>query len=460
MATPSTATGTDYWVATYNGDSNNNAVTAGTASEPVIVSAASPAISTTQQPASAIVGASIADKATVSGGYNPTGTVTFKLYANSTASGTPLFSDTETLSGGTATSNSYTTTATGTDYWVATYNGDSNNNAVTAGAASEPVIVSAPNLTISTTPGGTATLGNIIIRGTKYLDLTGNGFSADDTPLAGVPINLYNSTANLGTSSYVAETTTAADGTYSFANLNPGTYYVQEVVPSGYIQTGGGPNGSAGAAYYTITTTAGHVYSGYNFDDYLKPTCEPTNVSYQVTHNGSTTTVSSLGGNTHAGDTVAVSFTVPAGMNDQLTLVSYSIPTSNAPYYAQVIYQQETETFARRLFTCAGDPGPQQLLPDRLCLWTGDRPVAADPKQQCLWSRQRKHLLPYRESLYLLGLRRGFGAQSGAESGRPINSRSDNNRPVDRFGDVVGRQQPDWHDHVLLVRAGSDAKRH
>ena len=41
----------------------------------------------------------------------------------------------------------------------------------------------------------------------------------------------------------VATTTTAANGTYSFTGLAAGTYYVQEVVPSGYIQTGGGPNG-------------------------------------------------------------------------------------------------------------------------------------------------------------------------------------------------------------------------
>ena len=49
---------------------------------------------------------SIADKATVSGGYNPTGTVTFDLYRpNPTGSGTPLFTDTDSpLAGGTATS--------------------------------------------------------------------------------------------------------------------------------------------------------------------------------------------------------------------------------------------------------------------------------------------------------------------------------------------------------------------
>ena len=81
----------------------------------------------------AIVGTSVADKATVTGGFNPTGTITFKLYNNDSATGTPLFTDTETLSGGTATSKGYTTTATGTDYWVASYSGDSNNNAVTSG---------------------------------------------------------------------------------------------------------------------------------------------------------------------------------------------------------------------------------------------------------------------------------------------------------------------------------------
>ena len=105
------------------------------------ITTASPTINTSQQPASATVGSSIADKATVSGGYNPTGTVTFNLYNNSTGSGTPLFTDTETLSGGMATSTGYTATATGTDYWVATYNGDSNNAAVTSGTTAEPVTI-------------------------------------------------------------------------------------------------------------------------------------------------------------------------------------------------------------------------------------------------------------------------------------------------------------------------------
>ena len=123
-----TVAGTYQWIASYGGDSNNQAVTDNDpANEQVTVSPASPAINTTQQPASAVVGSSIADKATaISGGYNPSGTVTFNLYNNPNGTGTPLFTDTEPLSGGTSHFRRLRpTTATGTDYWVATYNGDS-----------------------------------------------------------------------------------------------------------------------------------------------------------------------------------------------------------------------------------------------------------------------------------------------------------------------------------------------
>ena len=242
-----TATGTDYWVATYNGDSNNSTVTSGTAAEPVTVTpaaathltvrapasvtagspfsvtvsaedqfnnlsttyrgtvhftttdagsgvvlpadytftsgdngthtftnlvtlitagpqtvtvtdtttssvtgtaaitvtAATPTIATAQQPATATAGSSVADKAKVTGGDNPMGTVTFSLYNNPNGTGTPLFTDTEPLSGGAATSAGYTATAPGTEYWVTTYNGDSNNSTVTSGPADEPVVITA-----------------------------------------------------------------------------------------------------------------------------------------------------------------------------------------------------------------------------------------------------------------------------------------------------------------------------
>ena len=207
-------------------------------------------------------------------------------------------------------------------------------------------------------PGGSVELGSFTISGTKYQDLTGNGFSADDTPQAGVTIDLYresNGSAGLQTGSggdvLVATTTTATNGTYSFMLSTAGTYYVQEVVPSGYIQTGGGPNGAAGSTNYTIVASSGHNYSGNNFDDYLIPTCAPTCVSFKVTTpSNCSTTVTNLSGNTQQGDTVTVTFTVPAGtMSDQLTLVSYIAPGpsfSDSTAYQQVIYQQATGTFA------------------------------------------------------------------------------------------------------------------
>jgi hypothetical protein len=91
----------------------------------------------------------------VSGGANPAGTVTFSLYENPNGTGTPLFTDTEPLGNGSATSKPYTATAAGTDYWVATYNGDTNNNPVSSGPGEEPVSISAaPTASISSPASG------------------------------------------------------------------------------------------------------------------------------------------------------------------------------------------------------------------------------------------------------------------------------------------------------------------
>src|SRR6185503_17572939 len=97
------------------------------------------------------------------------------------------------------------------------------------------------------------------ISGTKYTDITGNSFSADDTALGGVTINLYQGNNANGT--LVASTTTAADGSYSFDNLGPGTYFVQETVPTGYTQTGGNTG-------YVVVVTSGLNSTGNNFDNF------------------------------------------------------------------------------------------------------------------------------------------------------------------------------------------------
>jgi Bacterial Ig-like domain (group 1)/SdrD B-like domain len=110
-----------------------------------------PMVAGSASASSVTVGAVIHDQADVSGGYNPTGTVTFNLYSNPTGAGPALFTDTKNLVNGTANSAGYTVTAAGADYWVVTYNGDGNNAAVSSAAAAEPVSISPADQTIAFT---------------------------------------------------------------------------------------------------------------------------------------------------------------------------------------------------------------------------------------------------------------------------------------------------------------------
>jgi hypothetical protein len=300
----------------------------------------------------------LSDTATLSGGYlvsagSPAPTVTFSLIA---PSGSTVYTETQpvtsaasyssTLSTGTgvSTTGSDVAAQVGAYYWDVSYNanGSPYDSSVTAngqGVASETLTTTTASPALTTTPGGPVVLSsNISISGTKYLDLTGNGFSSDDTPQGGVTIDLYNSSGSL-----VASAATASNGSYSFTNLAPGTYYVAEAVPGGYVQTGGGPNGTAGCTYYTVCATAGNSYTGYNFDDYQVPTCQPCNVSYVI--NGRS--YSCLDGNTTEGATVTVNFTTTMAP-ETLTLVSYYAPGSSfsdSNAYQQLIYQDDTQTF-------------------------------------------------------------------------------------------------------------------
>ena len=90
-----TQAGTYYWVASYTGDTNNKAIASGCGEEPITVGPASPAIVTSQEPASGVVGQTFKDKATISGlfGQSPEGSISWKLYTNDKCEGQPLATD-------------------------------------------------------------------------------------------------------------------------------------------------------------------------------------------------------------------------------------------------------------------------------------------------------------------------------------------------------------------------------
>jgi hypothetical protein len=142
----SPVTGEYWWVATYGGDSFNAPASSACSDEPITVGPASPAIATTQKPATGVVGDAFKDSAQVSGlyGEHPGGSVSWKLYDNANCEGTALASDgpvSVTGNGSYETPSGATPTATGTYYWVATYSGDSNNKAIASGCEEEPIAV-------------------------------------------------------------------------------------------------------------------------------------------------------------------------------------------------------------------------------------------------------------------------------------------------------------------------------
>lgn len=140
--------GTYRWVAAYSGDDSNNPVTSACGDEQVVIVKATPGI-TTKPSGSVPAGGVVSDTATVTGGFHPTGTVTFKLFApGDTSCATAIATRTDTLSGsGTAASGGVTIGAAGTYRWTATYSGDANNNAVTSPCSDEQVVVTPQKLT-------------------------------------------------------------------------------------------------------------------------------------------------------------------------------------------------------------------------------------------------------------------------------------------------------------------------
>jgi hypothetical protein len=165
-----TQAGTYRWVTSYSGDANNNAAVSPCTSEVLTVDRGTPSLSTTPNVPSGAVGVAIHDTAKVSGGSNPTGTVTFALYGpgDSTCQTNLLANQpsfTVSLTNGQASSPDFTTTGIGVYQWVATYNGDANNAAASGacGDTTEQVVTAAVLAETSLPPTGSLALTLLII---------------------------------------------------------------------------------------------------------------------------------------------------------------------------------------------------------------------------------------------------------------------------------------------------------
>ena len=222
-----TQAGTYRWTTSYSGDANNNAVSTACndANESVVVSAASPTISTTAS-AGIVIGGSVRDTATLAGGFSPTGTITFKLYGPNDAgcSSAPIFTGSVAVSGnGSYDSGSFTPTQAGTYRWTASYSGDSNNNAASTACndAGESVVVAkaSPSLATSASAG-------VMLGGQVHDTATLAGGS---NPGGTISYRLYGPN-DVGCAAAPAFTDTvpvAGNGSYDSSNFTPtavGTY--------------------------------------------------------------------------------------------------------------------------------------------------------------------------------------------------------------------------------------------
>src|SRR5262245_57302178 len=77
-----------------------------------------------------------------------------------------------------------------------------------------------------------------MISGLVVEDLTGDGPTADDVPVAGRTVHLYRDDGDgefdPTTDALLGSQPTASDGRYQFAHLGPGTYFVQPELPGGW----------------------------------------------------------------------------------------------------------------------------------------------------------------------------------------------------------------------------------
>jgi hypothetical protein len=217
-----TAVGTYYWTASYSGDGNNasSATACGEATESSVVNKAQPGI-VTHASGPVTIGNPISDTATLSGGFSPTGSITFRAFSDASCS-TQVFTSTVPVSGnGDYGSGDFTPTAAGTYFWTASYSGDANNLAASTacGDANESSVVNKAQPGIVTQASGPVTIGSAI-HDTATLS---GGFS----PTGSITFRAF-SDASCSTQVFTSTVPVSGNGDYGSGDFTPtaaGTYF-------------------------------------------------------------------------------------------------------------------------------------------------------------------------------------------------------------------------------------------
>ena len=167
------STGTYRWVARYSGDGNNHAAatSCGDLGEDVVVSRPPPArpdLDSTASPG-APAGHLVHDTAHLSGGSDPTGTISFRVYGPlNRGCNPPLagFSVVKVSSGnGDYGSRPFRPTAAGTYHWVVRYSGDDDNEPAgptACDAGAETVVISRAATALRTVASRAGSIGDAI----------------------------------------------------------------------------------------------------------------------------------------------------------------------------------------------------------------------------------------------------------------------------------------------------------
>jgi hypothetical protein len=348
-----TSLGTDYWEASYSGDSTNAASSSGCSEVetvmvlPATTTAVAVHDATTDSAwnGTEVTGASAYATSTVTGvaGYPPTGTVTYDLYSGGACSGTPEDTQTVTLSGGTVPHSSATGPLSAGSYsYRAAYSGDSTYDASASTCVSFSVAKAAASAgaVIDDATLGSAWNGDEVTGATAYDTGTVTGV-AGFTPTGTMTYHFYTGASCGGTAwmtsgvtlsggtvpdsatstaldagTYSTRASYSGDSNYSAASSSCASFVVQEtasgvgtVVDDATLGTAWSGSETIGASAYdtaTVTTVGGIAPTGtLTYNLYLNGTCAGSpaavdTVTLSGGHVPSSSTQSDLGAGTYS----------------------------------------------------------------------------------------------------------------------------------------------------------------